>query len=634
MCQSPDRPEVVPGGPFGVVIAALLLSFLAGAASVAAADGDERSTQVKAPALEAWLDIMVRHGYTLEEMRLATGVDESVLQAALAARTAPTAGPGRAASEGRPIVLPYPGGRHPRAGFLDGAVDPRRDTKASVFLPWEGGGYVVLDLPEALWCQHGLLFLAHTHIPTMWDKAGVQLERGEWLRRQGGVLENRIALPNGVVLRAAILPQAAAVDMHLWIQNGSSETLTGLRTQICCLLKGAPGMDEQTNDNKRLLERTAGVVSRDGKHVLGLTWALAKPWANPPCPCLHSDPVFPDLPPGAESRLRGRLFLDEAASLEEAVTRRKAAGALDAAPGPQLYSLTRISAAAPHSAFTDLLRFQGRFLCAFREGEAHVSADGRVAVLESTDGETWTEAARWGSPEGDLRDPKLSLGPRGKAVLTAAAAYPTGAAHRHQTLAWTSSDGRQWDGPLRIGEPDSWLWRITWRGEEAFGIGYSTAREGIVRLYRGSKDLAFETVQDRIFSEGSPNEATLLFEANGDARCLLRRDDAGGNGQVGLARPPYTDWAWKDLGARIGGPNWLRLPDGRYVAAVRLHDGGVRTGLCWIDPTEGTLREFLTLPSGGDTSYAGLLWHEGLLWVSYYSSHEGRTGIYLARVAF
>ena len=35
---------------------------------------------------------------------------------------------------------------------------------------------------------------------------------------------------------------------------------------------------------------------------------------------------------------------------------------------------------------------------------------------------------------------------------------------------------------------------------------------------------------------------------------------------------------------------------------------------------------------GGDTSYPGMVWHDGLLWLSYYSSHEGKTAIYLARV--
>jgi hypothetical protein len=38
------------------------------------------------------------------------------------------------------------------------------------------------------------------------------------------------------------------------------------------------------------------------------------------------------------------------------------------------------------------------------------------------------------------------------------------------------------------------------------------------------------------------------------------------------------------------------------------------------------------LPSGGDTSYAGLVWHDGVLWVSYYSSHEGKSAVYLAKV--
>jgi hypothetical protein len=104
------------------------------------------------------------------------------------------------------------------------------------------------------------------------------------------------------------------------------------------------------------------------------------------------------------------------------------------------------------------------------------------------------------------------------------------------------------------------------------------------------------------------------------------------NAHLGIARPPYARWQWKDLGAKIGGPNMLQLPDGRFVAAVRLYDKRVRTALCWLDPAAGKLTEFLTLPSGGDTSYAGLVLHEGLLWVSYYSSHEGRTSIYLAKV--
>ena len=72
-------------------------------------------------------------------------------------------------------VLPYPGGRHPRIGFLDGAIRPQRETKFSVFLPWDLSQYVVVDLPEAIWMKRGkdreLLYLAHTARPNDVDSA-------------------------------------------------------------------------------------------------------------------------------------------------------------------------------------------------------------------------------------------------------------------------------------------------------------------------------------------------------------------------------------------------------------------------------------------------------------------------------
>jgi hypothetical protein len=40
----------------------------------------------------------------------------------------------------------------------------------------------------------------------------------------------------------------------------------------------------------------------------------------------------------------------------------------------------------------------------------------------------------------------------------------------------------------------------------------------------------------------------------------------------------------------------------------------------------------LVLPSGGDNSYPGLVYHDGVLWTLYYSSHERNTAIYLAKI--
>ncbi len=44
------------------------------------------------------------------------------------------------------------------------------------------------------------------------------------------------------------------------------------------------------------------------------------------------------------------------------------------------------------------------------------------------------------------------------------------------------------------------------------------------------------------------------------------------------------------------------------------------------------MTNLLLFPSGGDTSYPGLVWDKNQLWMSYFSSHEGKSAIYLARV--
>jgi hypothetical protein len=66
-----------------------------------------------------------------------------------------------------PTIATLPWGRHPRIGLLEGALDPRRGTKASIFLPWDPTSYLVVDLPEAIFSNLGLIFLAHTHVPTV-----------------------------------------------------------------------------------------------------------------------------------------------------------------------------------------------------------------------------------------------------------------------------------------------------------------------------------------------------------------------------------------------------------------------------------------------------------------------------------
>jgi len=308
-------------------------------------------------------------------------------------------------------------------------------------------------------------------------------------------------------------------------------------------------------------------------------------------------------------------------------------------PEATLVSYRRIWDAAPHNAFTGLARFKDAWYCAFREGQGHVSPDGALRVVTSTDGATWESAARITSDKADLRDAQISIAPDNRLMLSGAAALHQPADALHQTMAYFSDDGRTWTEGVPIGDPDLWLWRVTWYKDTAYGFGYSTGRpvaERFIRLYKSLDGRTFDTLVPAMREDEYANETCMVFTEDDTCVCLLRRDSIPGKntGMVGTARPPYIEWDWKDTGVRIGGPCLVRIPDGRFVGAVRLYDNAVRTALCWVDPEAGTLREFLALPSGGDTSYPGLVWHDGLLWVSYYASHEGQTSIYLAKVRF
>ncbi|MBQ1048449.1 exo-alpha-sialidase [Micromonospora sp. C51] len=296
----------------------------------------------------------------------------------------------------------------------------------------------------------------------------------------------------------------------------------------------------------------------------------------------------------------------------------------------EVRALRRIGDTAPHSAFTDLVRYAGNWFCAFRQGRSHLSDDGVLRVLTSSDGRAWQTSAILAQAGVDLRDPRFVLRPDGRLQLLAAAA--TGMPKRFRTVTAVSDDGQRWDEPRPVGEPDVWVWQAAWCGDAMYGIGYATREPRFVRLYRSEDGFDLRPVVRTLFSGGYPNESGLVFDPDGTATCLLRRDGGTATAQLGRARPPYREWTWTDLGVRVGGPTLCRLPDGTLVAGVRLHDGAVRTAICAVDVARGRLRELVTLPSGGDSSYPGLVWHDERLHVSYYSSHEGRSCVYLAEV--
>lgn len=306
----------------------------------------------------------------------------------------------------------------------------------------------------------------------------------------------------------------------------------------------------------------------------------------------------------------------------------------------------QIWANAPHNAFTSLIHFRGEFFCAFREGASHLSLDGRIRVLVSADGQQWAAAALLASPNSDmpdLRDGKLVQTPDGRLMLTSAATFRGDGANTMQTYAWFSLDGHTWGKPVAIGPRDQWLWTVAWHNTSAYAIGYGSAQNHSIHLYKSVDGVNFAEVCCMRRDPRWPNESALSFLPDATALSVVRCEYGPGGADpkaycqgsalLGIARPPYTQWDWHDLGLHIGAPVLLQLPDGRILIGGRmLFEQRASTALALLDWQHRRAVPLYYLPSEGDNSYPGLVCHDQELWISYYSTSNGATRIFLSHL--
>ncbi len=298
----------------------------------------------------------------------------------------------------------------------------------------------------------------------------------------------------------------------------------------------------------------------------------------------------------------------------------------------RLLSCNKIWDSAPHSAFTDLIRYRGQLLCAFREGDSHVSKRGTIRVLKQA-GDTWQSISILHHAEGDLRDAKLSQSPGGRLILCCALATIDHPTVHHRTLVYESADGVSWSEPRQIGLANDWLWRITWHQQLGFVVGYLTMGKRTIRLYQSVDQRTFEPHAELAVDNQYPNEATLRLANDDEMICLLRAEKPS-QSFLGQSKRPFRDWSWHTLGDQVGGPNLIRTRDGTCLAAGRrsVQRGKPLTALWQLDLARKQLNHLLDLPSGGDCSYPGMVVEGDQLLMSYYSSHEGKASIYAARI--
>lgn len=300
----------------------------------------------------------------------------------------------------------------------------------------------------------------------------------------------------------------------------------------------------------------------------------------------------------------------------------------------KLMSVDKIWDLADHNAFTDLVRFCDVLYCVFREASAHVSDDGALRVIQSLDeGKSWESVALMQMSHADLRDGKLVVY-GGELLLLGVGSFISRVKQERQSYLWRTTDGLSWSGPDEVGKPNDWLWRLCVHNNVLWGISYLPKPKGYASLYKSSDGHKFTRVFKHLNKQGYVNESGLFFDENDNGHCLLRRDPVWGpeeNGLLGFSRPPYQYWKWQELDKRIGGPVSFYY-QGHHYGVVRLYDGNIRTSVVEIDTQSAKITELVTLPSGGDNSYAGVVLDKGSLKVSYYSSHEGKASIYFAEI--
>lgn len=308
-------------------------------------------------------------------------------------------------------------------------------------------------------------------------------------------------------------------------------------------------------------------------------------------------------------------------------------------PHAHLRSVTCIWRQADHNAFTDLHVFHDKLFCCFRESNQHDEGDdGKIRILTSEDGLHWRSLVLLAKEDLDLRDPKLSTTPDGRLMLICGgSSYRNGLYVACQPQVAFSYNGADWSDIQAIDLPNEWIWQIAWNRGIGYGFSYRYSEPGdfespwILTLFKTEDGRTYDTVKIEEVSN-HPSEATIRFLPDDTMIALLRRQ---GKGWIGQSAPPYTEWHWHEILCRLGGPNFITLPDQSLWASSRLIVGKGETAKTFTATGPMTQKFYhpsLLLPSGGDTGYPGMVLFNNTLLISYYSSHEGKSNIYLASI--
>ncbi|MCB9941268.1 MAG: hypothetical protein H6823_23795 [Planctomycetaceae bacterium] len=307
-------------------------------------------------------------------------------------------------------------------------------------------------------------------------------------------------------------------------------------------------------------------------------------------------------------------------------------------PDVNVTNIRRVFHNGEHNAFTDLVRFRGKFYLTFRScPDGHmVHPTASVIILVSDDARHWQQVHQFRVKHRDTRDPHFLVFQDKLFVYTGT--WYSGETtipvkdydlNLHLGYAAWSEDGVTWQSPVLLeGTFGHYIWRANTFDGKAYLCGRRKANFEVGLRGEGNtvESLMLESDDGLIwrkravFQEVQGDETAFQFEPDGSIVAIGRR--GGAHAQLLRSKPPYQEWDRQDLDRYIGGPLIVRWGE-RYVVGGRKSIGGSgpKTSMYWL--VDEALHEFAESPSGGDTSYPGFIELSPTQAImSWYSSHE------------
>lgn len=297
-----------------------------------------------------------------------------------------------------------------------------------------------------------------------------------------------------------------------------------------------------------------------------------------------------------------------------------------------------IYAGSTYTSFADLVWYEGKYYCAFREGENHVPSskaekNGIIHFLQSLDCRTWTEAGTITDERYDLRDPHFLISPKDGSLMCIYAYHEPGNSWVQPTKTAASVLSAE-TGILREIKRDNlttgdkyeryWIWNITVEGDTVYGVAYYETGTNVAFL--SSKDGFNWTHISDIPFKG--NEASVNI-IDGKAYVLMRNQTDWENSSIAIADAPYTNWTVIPLNYGLHSPIGHEY-NGKLYICGRKYYNKVRDGVSMFSfnlPTDTKLEEVYKFPCDTptrDNAYPGFIIRDGAMRVVYYAIPNGK----------